>query len=103
MVREKFAHSFARHRLEQNNLKIFHGKKQILTPVNANFRDTDQRWNYGEFKTEITKGVSFSEDVEQKARIVRDYDELLYKTGLMISSRTPNPPKFLAQKAEYFL
>ncbi len=103
MVRAKFAHSFARYRLEQSGLKIYHDGKQILTPVNANFRDTDERWNYGEFVTRIKKGIPFLPDSEKKAKVMRSYEEFIAKTGLMISARRPTIQRFSGQKVEYYL
>lgn len=103
MVRAKFAHSFARHRLEQSGLKIYHDGKQILTPVNSNFRDTDTRWDYGDFVTRIKKGIPFLPDSEKKARVMRSYEEFIAKTGLMISARRPTMQRFSGQKVEYYL
>ena len=102
MAHEKFAHSFARFRLEQNNLKIYHGDKQILTPINPSGHDSYTRWRYDDFTTEIIKGRPFTVG-EQKSRLLRNYEELIYKTGLMISSRRPTLLRFYGQKVEYYL
>ena len=103
MAREKFQHSFARKRLEDNGLKFYHNGKQILTPINSNFHDTDMRWDYGEMISEIENGVSFMPELKNKSRLMRSYEELLYKTGLMISSKKPTLQLSPYQKVEYFL
>ncbi|MEK0371023.1 MAG: hypothetical protein QQN55_07710 [Nitrosopumilus sp.] len=103
MAREKFQHSFARKRLADNGLKFYHNGKRILTPINSNFSDTDNRWDYGEMISEITKGVSFMPELKNKSRLMKSYEELLYKTGLMISTRTPTSQRFSNQKVEYYL
>ena len=103
MARQKFAHSFARFRLEQGEYKIYHDGERILTPINSNFRDTDERWNYGDFITRFRKGFPFLPDSEKKAVVMRSYDEFSQKTGLMISSRRPTLQRFYGQKVEYYL
>lgn len=103
MGREKFAHSFAKYRLEQNNLKIYHGSKRILEPVNSNFRLNENRWDYGDFITEITKGVSLMPELTSKSRIIKRYEEFIHRTGIMISSRKPTMLRFSGQKVEYYL
>jgi len=103
MAREKFQHSFARKRLEDNKLKFYSNGKRILTPINSNFRDTGKRWEYPEMVSQIIKGVSFMPELKNKSRLMRSYEELLEKTGLMISSRTPSIRRFPNQKVEFFL
>jgi len=105
MVREKFLHSFARKRLEDNGLKFYQNGKRILTPVNSNFYDTDKRWEYGRFTSHLTKGILDSSDFikTDDVRKIRSYEELVNKTGLMISSRGVTNQRFPGQRAEYYL
>jgi len=103
MGREKFQHSFARKRLADNHLKFFNNGKRILNPINSNFQDTDKRWAYGKMTSQIVKGVSFMSELKNKSRLMRSYEELVNKTGLMISSRTPTIRRFVNQRVEFFL
>ena len=103
MPREKFQHSFARKRLEENRLKFYHSGKQILTPINSNFRDTDARWEYPSMTSYIIKGMSFMPELKDKTRLMRSYEELLQKTGLIISSKSPTIQQSPYQKVEYYL
>lgn len=101
MVFQKFSHSFARYRLEQNNLKIYHGNKRILTPVKKN-TNAEEKWEYGPFVTQIVKGRPLTTTQERKIRIMRNYEEFVNKTNLMVSSRKPRVTKFSGQKVEYY-
>jgi len=103
MAREKFQYSFARKRLADNKLKFYQNGKQILTPINSNFKGNDDRWNYPDMISQIKKGVSFMPELKNKSVLMRDYDELLDKTGLMISSRRPTMKLSPFQKVEYYL
>ena len=96
-MQQKYAHSFARYRLMQNNMKIYHNSTRILEPIN--FFD---KWDYKPFHSEIIKGMPLLDELPDTV-LMRDYDEFVDKTNLMVSARRPTRLLFGGQKVEYYI